>query len=260
MCGILTGQCMESLQTAIKEAIILDGKFSFAVVDFDNTCIVNDVAEATLAYLCKNGLLKNLSLLPDSTNNYYERVFHRYYELLDKGDIRLAYLFCSEAFSGFTESELEAAVYETIEEEGTALTKTELYGITISHGLRVRSIVKELLGFLQTEGIDIWIVSASPESAVRAAMKQFSISGKLIGLRNKIVNGVLQSEVSEPYSIAEGKVSCIKTYIDSVQRPILGIGDSMNDFSMVEYANIHAVIDRENALSKEARSRGWHIL
>jgi phosphoserine phosphatase len=150
--------------------------------------------------------------------------------------------------------------YNTIGYEGEILSKTELFGITIAHGLAVREVVKNILTFLENKKVAIWIVSASPEVTVQAAMNYFKIPGKLIGLRNKMVSDVLQSEVEKPYSIAEGKVECVKTYIDPTQRPLLGIGDTMNDFPMIEYATIHAVIDRGNALTKEARARNWHVL
>src|ERR1700688_4343182 len=54
--------------TAVEAAIgaRLDGARDqpFAVLDFDNTCIVNDIGEATLAFMCRNHLLRCGDLLP----------------------------------------------------------------------------------------------------------------------------------------------------------------------------------------------------
>ncbi len=35
-----------------------------------------------------------------------------------------------------------------------------------------------------------------------------------MGLRNEVVAGVLTEKIVEPYSVADGKVDCIKAYID----------------------------------------------
>ena len=250
---------MADLHDAIKHAIG-EQHDPFAVFDFDNTCIVNDIAEATLAHLCRNKLLRDKTLLPGGGGDYHERIFHRYYALLDKGEIVPAYLLCAQVFSGFTLAEIDVLLSTVIDVEGDEICKTELFGISIAKGLAVRPQVHELLSFLQKENVDIWIISASPEVTVSTAMRRFDIPGKLIGLRNMAVDGVLTSEIHEPYSIADGKVSCIKRYIDKERRPVFGIGDSMNDFSMVEYSNVHAVINRANALTKEAQTRGWFIL
>src|SRR5580704_15440471 len=64
----------------------------FAVLDFDNTCIVNDIGEATLAFMCRKHLLRCGELLPSGAQPcspaYHEQVFRHYHQLLDRGDIR----------------------------------------------------------------------------------------------------------------------------------------------------------------------------
>ena len=37
--------------------------YLYAVFDFDNTCIINDIEEASFAFICENRLLKDFSLL-----------------------------------------------------------------------------------------------------------------------------------------------------------------------------------------------------
>jgi phosphoserine phosphatase len=41
-------------------------------------------------------------------------------------------------------------------------------------------------------------------------------------------------ELDAPYSIGEGKVDCIRTFIAAGNRPLFGIGDSMHDLPMIE--------------------------
>jgi len=253
---------MNELHSAIEHALVGVDK-PFAAFDFDGTCIVNDIAEATLAYLCKNKLLKNMHLLGHDAGDlstYHERVIQQYYELLETGDMLAAYLFAARTFAGFTVSEAEAQVSAAIDAEGEDLGKVELYGVSIAHGLLARPAVKELMQFLRERGVTIWVISASPQIAVQVAMRHFGYKGQLIGLRNKLVDRILTEDIEEPYSIREGKVSCIQKYIDENERPVLCIGDSTNDQPMIEYSRIPVVVDCGNALAKLARERGWHLI
>ena len=250
------------VKEAIEKKIPEAGNQPFAVFDFDNTCIINDIGEAVFAYLCRNKLLKNSDLLAGDApvdGEYSERVFRHYYNLLEQGKTREAYIFCAQVLAGFTPAEAESLVRTVIESEVKNLSTTELYGISIAHGLVVRHQVLQLIDFLESKNVSIWIVSASSEIAVRAAMKHFRIPGNLIGLKNKIQDGVFTSALEPPLSILEEKVTCIKTIIDRNNPPLLAAGDSPNDLAMLELAMIKVVIDRGNSLVKKARSRGWFI-
>jgi phosphoserine phosphatase len=137
---------------------------------------------------------------------------------------------------------------------------TELYGVPIARGLAVRPVVRRLIDFLNANDVQVWIVSASPEIAVRTAMQRFDLPGNLIGLRNKLDEGIISTEVDAPYSISEGKVDCIRALIDDCSRPVFAIGDSIHDLPMIAYADIPAVVDCTEKLTKEARRRGWYVL
>jgi len=218
---------------------------SFAAFDFDNTCIEHDIGELVLAHICRNKLLKDTSLILDqNAEKYHELVFRRYHELIGQGDIRSAYLFCTQALSGFTQEEIETIVLSVMKTEGTG----------------VRPVIRELIEWLGKERIDIWVISASAEAIVRPTMQYLNILGNCIGLKNIKENNHFTKEIAEPWSIGGGKVSCIQLFIKKDQPPVLGVGDSINDFPMLEYSLIRAVIDRNNELSKEAKRNSWFIL
>lgn len=254
--------------TAFEAAISarLDGERAapFAVLDFDNTCIVNDVGEATLAFMCRNNLLRCGDLLPAGGETcspaYHERVFRRYHQLLNSGDIRSASLLCAGILAGFKPDEAAAAVSAAVDAEGTIPGEAELYGIQIACGLAVRPALQKLIEFSNANAIQVWIVSASPAIAVQVAMQRFGLLGNLIALRHRIDNELLSHAIDEPHSIAEGKVDCIKTFIDRNRRPLFAVGDSVFDLPMVEYADLHAIVERDNALTQEARRRRWFVL
>jgi phosphoserine phosphatase len=253
-----------SLQEAISARIdVLQGQ-PFATLDFDNTCIVNDVAEATLAHMCRNRLLRCGDLLSSGrrhcSNEYHEQVFRHYYELLDRGDIQAASLLCAKMLAGFRRDEAQAIVAASMDADGTVPRRSELYGVPVSLGLAVRPVLRKLVDFLAANNVQIWIVSASPEIAVQTAMIRFGLPGKVIALRHVMHDAILSPELERPYSIGDGKVDCIKTFIDPGRRPLLGIGDSVHDLPMIEYADIRAVVDADDALAQEARRRGWFVL
>lgn len=254
---------LPALETAIDERIAQSRANAFAVLDFDNTCIVNDVGEAALAFVCRNHLLRYGGLLPsgphDCTPAYHAQVFRHYHRILEQGDIRGASLLCARIFAGFRHDEAADLMAATLDVEGTVPGEGELYGLRIAHGLAVRPVMRALIDFCAARSIAIWIVSASPALAVGAAMQRFSIAGNLIALRHRSENGVLTPEVEQPCSIAEGKVDCIKAFIHASRPPLLAVGDSVYDLPMVD-AELPAVVERDNALTREARRRGWYVL
>jgi phosphoserine phosphatase len=253
-----------SLQAAIREQIDCSPGEPFGVLDFDNTCIINDVAEITLAYMCRHRLLKCDDLLPletpRSNGEYHQQVFRLYHALLGRGDIKSASRLCARIFTGFGPAEAGAIVSAAMDAEGNVSGKAELFGVSITVGLAVRLIVRNLIDHLMANNVQVWIVSASPEIAVRTAMKRFDIPGNLIALRNRIDHNVISKEIDEPQPIVEGKVDCIKTFVDARNRPLVGVGDSIYDLPMLEYATVRAVVDGDQILMKNARLRGWFIL
>ena len=110
------------------QAVLKDlPKQGYAVFDFDNTCIVNDIAEAALAYLCENNLLKKLD---------GEATFKKYFRLLEEGHTQEAYEFATQLLAGFTISEIKTIVQETVRQEGSKLSKRKLFGIEINRVIK----------------------------------------------------------------------------------------------------------------------------
>src|SRR5262245_10927174 len=66
-------------RTLARSGLIGARERPFAVLDFDNTCIVNDIAEAVLAHMCRNQLLRGRGLIAPETphGDYHRQVFRR---------------------------------------------------------------------------------------------------------------------------------------------------------------------------------------
>ena len=93
-------------------------------------------------------------------------------------------------------------------------------------------------------------------------MKYFglNISNCIIGLSNAISKGRYVADLAEPQPMFEGKVACLQRRIGREAYPLLGIGDSMNDFGMLNYARIRAVVDRGNELAEHAVGNKWFVM
>jgi len=253
---------MSSIEN-IKQKLSKTAKGSFAVFDFDNTCIVNDIGEAVLMYLARNKLFKDPNLLPEKfidAESYSHAVFFHYHELLDEEKIWEAYQFCTKILSGFTPAEVADITKKALEFEGTGIKEEELFGKKVQRGIVLRQSVVELLKITDELGIKKWIVTSSPELVVKAAMEYFNIQTNLIGVSNILKNGLLTQELKTPIPIREDKVTAIKEYIDPKETPIMAVGDSMNDLWMLEYAQLKVVVKKNEKLVSLAQGRGWEVL
>ncbi len=238
----------------------------YATVDFDNSCIFNDIGEATLAYLCENGLLRNPSLLsstPQTINEeYHQDVFRKYHAFLDQQEIQQAYEFGTQMLGGYTSTEARDLLESVLIAEGEVLSSRELFGRKIERGLQVKLSTQELLRHLAQQGIAIWVISASPKVLVEPVFGRLfpGLSYHCIALETEVVEDVLTGHLILPTPTFHGKVECIQKYVHPVDKPILAVGDSVNDLSMLEYAEIKVVVNRENRLAEIARERGWHLI
>ena len=226
---------------------------SYAVLDFDNTCIINDIGEAVLAYMCENDLLKKRGC---------KKTFQTYYKLLETKNIRKIKQACKlliQTFEGFSKNEIKSITQKVIKFEGNKIKKRNLFGVEIAKGITLKSEIKEIIQSLNKNNIQVWIVSASPKICVKETFKYFFPTNKanIIGFENKLEKEIFTKELVSPFPLFEGKVQCIKKYINKKIKPILAIGDSENDKKMLEYSKIKLVVNRDNSLSQLAKQKGW---
>ncbi len=247
-----------------QEQSFITGK-KFAVFDFDNTCIYNDVGEATLAYVCEQGLLRNKTLLSRTRTidrNYHKAVFQKYHALLDHGRIQEAYEFVARILAGYSTQEINDLADKVITYEGKKLGQRALFGTLIARGVRVKQNTKELMEHLRNVGVEVWIVSASPKPIVERALYLFfkGHDCHCIAIETTVQHGIFTNQLIRPTPIYAGKLHCIQKFIHKTTRPLVGVGDSDNDLPMLEYSLMKVVSDRGNDLAALARKRGWYLI
>ncbi len=263
----MPSQTLQEIYKLVKEEKKHVPRYRNAVFDFDNTCIHNDIGEAVLAYLCRHNLLKNPNLVQGiNPVDYHEAVFHTYHQYKKEQEFHKAYEFSAKILAGLTFSEVEEIVNKTILEEGTEFRSEKLYGLPIQRGIRVKEDTAELLNFLRENYTNTSIISASPWQVIEYAMQSLGLKfGKWIGVRTVVNNETLTDKVIPPIPVREGKVLCIKRYVNPKIRPILAIGDSANDIPMLYYSTIK-VIAKEHTLDqvtetlvKDSRQRFYFL-
>ena len=74
-------------------------------------------------------------------------------------------------------------------------------------------------------------------------MEYFGINIKLIGVKNIIIDNKITTKLEKPAPMFEGKVACIKKFIDPEKKPLLGVGDSIYDLPMLKYCKIKIFIN-----------------
>ena len=107
-------------------------------------------------------------------------------------------------------------------------------------------------------GIAAWVVSATNVWSVQAMAEYLGLrADRVIGMRTRVEDGVITSELELPAPATWGKVLAIQRYIHPTQPPALVAGDNITDLPMLEYsADTRLVIDRGvKALRDVARKR-----
>ncbi|MED4584558.1 haloacid dehalogenase-like hydrolase [Brevibacillus choshinensis] len=116
--------------------------------------------------------------------------------------------------------------------------------VTTSHttGLRLTSEVGNLMNTFRSNGIDVYVVSASLEDVVRvfATLPKYGYnlpSENVIGMRLAIENGLITNkyQANYPITVGHGKTEVIQSVLEKRygHGPIFIAGDSNGDFEMM---------------------------
>jgi len=262
------------IESAITQAKI-GNPHPFAVFDADNTVWKHDLIEGLLGWMSANGSLSiefaDPKIMPFPIRE--GETLMSYYDHLCDIDHSVGYLFACQIFAGFTLQKLQQEIDDM-------MRHTDLIQAPMPHGktkaLNVPALFPgqiELMHFLQEQGIEVWIVSASLEELVRmvASNPKYGLAlapQRVIGVNlmlhkpdGSVTVGALERTAGEiglayylsperltwtmgtvpfaPLTWYGGKVAGILEWIDDAQRPILVAGDSPNDF----YMQFHVAAD-----------------
>lgn len=186
-----------------------------------------------------------------------------------------AYAWAAQLQAGFTLAELKgfatAAIDAALLAPETGMGSTQTIGTTsVNAWLRLYDQIKNLIDVMQKNGVDVWVVSASPQSDVEAFATHVNVAADhVVAIRNlKDVNGKLTYDIEGCGSIPNGSGNgsanpvgnSMITYIegkrcwvnkaiygvsgaaaemtnpDMAKRAVFGAGDSDTDISFLQDA------------------------
>lgn len=204
-----------------------------AVFDWDNTCITGDIGEAVLARLDRDAA-------PGCVDEYARLCSER-------GDA-IGYRYCAEVTGGLSKTATWHFVGGVIDDalaDGT---------------IAVRPEIRELMWAMQSNGWEVWVVSASAEPLVEVFAQRYGIAAdRVIGMELGLdAAGQYTREVVGPVTYRGGKVDAIDQRIG--RRPTFAAGDAMTDLEMLASAEHALLFDRGNReLGEIAGRSGWWI-
>lgn len=250
------------------------------VFDFDNTCVRGDLGRAFFDFMV-TGLRIHFreeifSALPEKTRGVIRetwaaieklpsdsragsrearqlrKLMHQsYWNLCQETNAAQCYPWQVRFYADYSPDEISRLAKELFDQELKRPLGSETLEVDANDtqpsitatGLRVHPEIRQLVGLLREQGFDVWIVSAGPQWVVKAAAPALGVlPDHVLGMRTKLVDGKLSSEIDPPTTFREGKVQAIQKFIG--RRPVLALGDSWTDFEMLKDAEHAILLDR----------------
>jgi phosphoserine phosphatase len=183
-----------------------------------------------------------------------------------------AFAWTPQLLSGYTHAEVQAEVQAMLTQElGAAMDATQTIGTTVENGwLRIYDQQKDLIAAAQSRGIDVWIISASPQDVIGTAAQMVGVPfDHVIGIRSMTDSAgklLPTFEGCGPY--ADGQTSIIpyiqgkRCYVNKIvygettnallrrpdgQRQVFAAGDSDSDVEFLRDATYKLAINRNKA-------------
>jgi len=266
----------EAARAPIEAAIAHAPEGSYATFDGDNTIWKNDIEEALLPYLEKEGMLsaatldpslKPVPLLPGES-------LYGYYRRLCGIDDKLCYPWIAQVFSGIPLGTLKREVDTMIVDAKPIPVRYLRDGKPVSDIVLPPAVMpaqRQLFAYLRAHGVRVYVVTAASEELARMVASdprygldvapqdvigvtmvlRDPVDGGITTARRQIAAGhfldatyppsrharmVMTPTLWSPLTWYEGKVAGIAAYIDPVRRPVLAAGDSASDWPMLFYA------------------------
>ena len=265
----------------------------YAVFDADNTLWEGDVTESLIMSLELNQHLRLDALHPkllDEAPQKNETILDRY-ERICQSNVQEGYVWCVQVLNGMP---LGTVINELLSvcRSQKPLQQNGLFGTRVAPKPRPFKAQKQLISWLKSNGVAVFVVSASPECLVQALacdpMYGFGLKrSSVLGLNMEFItplgkiwtparhrNGLNSNQLfareelasrytmtlSPPATCFGGKALAIEKWISSTQNPILVAGDSSNDIAMLKKATQMALhvskSEKDNQAIDNALSSG----
>lgn len=142
------------------------------------------------------------------------------------------------AFAGWSLPDLDAFAEETLD--------------TVGLTLRLHSEAIAVVRWASAQGIDVFLVSASPRAVVRAAARRLGIdAARVTAATEQVVEGRVHAAVERPIPYGPGKVTRLRALLGA--RPLYAaFGDNAFDVSLLRDARVPIAIRPKPRLVERA--------
>lgn len=182
-----------------------------------------------------------------------------------------SYAWSAELFGGFTEVEAGDLTSSVIEK---ALKEREHFYGNYGHqrfrkDVRLRNPVRDLMEKFKDRNVEVWIVSATLEPAVKNAVKIFDLPvDGVIGTRLEMKNGKFlfnlfpdyceNGSLLMPHRFGKKKL-VEKELLADGKIAVFGAGDSVSDYEMLSICTDRLVVGKRSLYEKVNNEKGTWI-
>ncbi|MBI3943476.1 MAG: HAD-IB family phosphatase [Chloroflexi bacterium] len=180
----------------------------------------------------------------------------------------IGYPWFTQVLAGFTVGEALVFSEATFRREsGWPLGRRQIVShVSVRQGVRLRPTMVRLIKTLETQGFQVWVVSATNRWTVQTVASRVGIPpDRVIGMETEVREGRITTTLVEPAPYYEGKATALRARLGP-SRLILAAGDSPSDESMISLAeaarlliNPRDVALRERCVAACARGEPWLI-
>ena len=242
-----------------------------ATLDFDNTCIYNDITEAAFYHLIRGrgfaftedfweGIPEEYGRnliresyeasrhipLPEALENIsykrYRYHFHAiYFKTYEREGADVAFRFAARVFAGMTPGDVVDAGRRVIAaEEARPYGQTEIHDpdgelppLTAHRGLRINALMRDMILSLHLSGVETVLVTGSPRYLAAPYAQRIGLPIEdIIGTGLHVrPDGTFSNQVVEPSPVAGTKIDAIRARFQ--RPPDIAIGDSQWDIPMM---------------------------
>lgn len=199
-----------ALKSALSEARKKHSR-AIAAFDADGTLWNTDLGEALFGYQVKKRLLPDLPADP----------WAHYEHLKEHVSHEVAYIWLAQI------------------NKGLPLTQVQLWAkqaVEALHPVPVFPEIKDLIAYLLKLNVEVYIVTASIKWAVDPGAHLVGLSAEnVIGIRTKVVDGIVTTEQDGPLTYRQGKVEALLSRTGGI-RPFFAAGNTEGDLPLLESA------------------------
>lgn len=236
---------LKTLQQQVLDAMAANKGPHYAAFDADGTLWDSDLGEQFFQYQidhCDLPTLKNVDPW-------------QYYEETKKADPIKAYLWLAQISKGQSLEQVRAWAKKSVEKSGARVFESQ----------------KKMIAWLQSVGVEVFIVTASIQWAVEPAGFLAGVPFEnVMGIQTRVDDdGIVTDEQEGPITWRQGKAEALLARTKGVA-PVFCAGNTLGDISLIETSvgaklciqtqiEENGLFEEEQKLFEHAKEHGWPI-